>query len=133
MKCIFFLFITCASTCFAQAEDETFFPEVEAMFPGGAQAIRDFIDANLRNPLTPKDQDCKVYVSFVVRENGELTDLKVEKGCSPLLDEEALRIYRIMPRWIPGQLNGTYISTRCRMPIPFYAPSRKEWRKRMKN
>ncbi|MDC0257282.1 hypothetical protein OAK35_00920 [Crocinitomicaceae bacterium] len=67
------------------AQDPEFdFPDIEAKFPGGASALMDFIDENRRNPLTPKDEDCKVYVSFVIAPNGHLEDLKVERGCYPV-------------------------------------------------
>lgn len=124
MKCFYLaLFLILPITVRAQE-----FPDVEAEFPGGAKALMEFIEENRRNPLTPKDDDCKVYVSFIVARSGELDDITVERGCSPVLDSEALRIFTIMPNWIPGLLDGEPVITRCRMPIVFAAPSRKEWR-----
>ncbi|MBK8927516.1 MAG: energy transducer TonB [Crocinitomicaceae bacterium] len=43
-----------------------------------------------------------VFVQFVVNTDGTLTEIKIVKGVSPLLDAEAKRVVSIMPPWNPG-------------------------------
>lgn len=45
----------------------------------------------------------RVLVGFVVNEDGSLSDVKVMKGLTPVMDEEAIRVVKSMPKWKPGQ------------------------------
>lgn len=60
-----------------------------------------------------------VMVSFIVEKNGELSDIKVVEGVDELLDEEALRVVRVSPKWIPGQVRGVKVRTRITIPVQF--------------
>ncbi len=62
-----------------------------------------------------------VYVTFVVDVNGEITDVELLKGIGGGCDEEALRVVRNMPAWIPGKQNGIPVKVRFNMPIRFSA------------
>jgi protein TonB len=97
------------------------FPDVEASFPGGAAALNKFIVSNIQYPETSIDMEeqGKVYLSFVVETNGEISGLKVERGVSKDLDREAKRVLRSMPKWEPGEAGGKKVRTRCRLPIVF--------------
>ena len=115
------------------AQEVDFFPEVEASFPGGEMKLLEFVNANLNNPLRPEDDNCIVFVAFVVDINGEISNMKVERGCSDSLNNEALRIVSLMPEFIPGSTKGNPVATYYRLLVRFKAPSRKEWRKKSKN
>lgn len=43
--------------------------------------------------------ECRV--SFIIQENGQVADIKVEKSLKPEIDEEILRVCSIMPGWVP--------------------------------
>lgn len=45
----------------------------------------------------------RVLVGFVVNEDGSLSDVKVMKSLTPVMDEEAIRVVKSMPKWKPGQ------------------------------
>ena len=60
-----------------------------------------------------------VYVSFVVDTVGRTINPQVIKGVGYGLDEEALRLVRIMPWWQPGKMAGRAVPVRCTMPIRF--------------
>ena len=47
----------------------------------------------------------KIIISFIVKKDGSLIDFKVEKSLHPDLDNEALRVMKIMPKWIPGSIS----------------------------
>ena len=97
------------------------FPDVEAEFIGGAQALMKYIQTNIQYPPTSieMNEQGKVYLSFVVEPDGSITNVAVERGVSPDLDREAKRVIRSMPKWKPGESKGRKCRTRCRLPINF--------------
>ena len=78
------------------------------VFPGGKEAMSDYIATNKRYPADLRKAGIKgsVYVAFVVQEDGSLSDIKVKKGVDTALDSEAVRLVREMPKWIPGKKGG---------------------------
>jgi TonB family protein len=58
-------------------------------------------------------------VSFMIQEDGTVTDGKVIKSVSPELDQEALRLVSIMPKWAPGSIGGKHVPMRYTMPVIF--------------
>ena len=90
-------------------------------FPGGTQKLKEFIEENLRYPKE-LEESCvqgRVIVRFIVERNGKLSNVKVVKSVHPVLDKEALRIVKLMPRWIPGRQNGITVRVKCYIPIIF--------------
>ena len=90
-------------------------------FPGGTQKLKEFIEENLRYPKE-LEETCvqgRVIVRFIVERNGKLSNVKVVKSVHPVLDKEALRIVKLMPRWIPGRQNGITVRVKCYIPIIF--------------
>ncbi|XOV66710.1 MAG: energy transducer TonB [Fluviicola sp.] len=97
------------------------FPDVEAKFPGGSEALSAFIRENLEYPQSAvnRQQQGKVYLSFIVEKDGNITRIKVERGVSAELDEEAKRVVDSMPNWKPAEAGGKPVASRCRLPIVF--------------
>lgn len=91
-------------------------------FPGGSQALKDFISENLQWPKG-HEEDCiqgRVVCHFKVQADGTCTDFKVLR--SPLgedFDAEALRVVKLMPKWIPGEMAGVPCSCSFALPISF--------------
>ncbi len=97
------------------------FPDVEASFPGGAAAMKKWIQENVQYPdmaMQMGDQG-KVYLSFVIEPDGSITGVKIQRGVTDELDREAKRVVRKMPKWTPGEAKGKAVRTRCRLPITF--------------
>lgn len=90
-------------------------------FPGGATAYRTFLQQNVHYPQAAKDKAISgdVFVSFVVDEMGRLLDAEVVKGIGYGLDEEALRLVRLMPWWTPARLNGKPVRVPATLRIRF--------------
>lgn len=65
----------------------------------------------------------KVFVSFVVEKDGSIQDVKIEKGVTPALNEEALRVVRSMPKWTPALKDGKEVRTVLTLPIVFHLPN----------
>ena len=97
------------------------FPDVEAEFKGGAQAMMKYIQQNIQYPPTSieMNEQGKVYLSFVVEPDGSISNVSIERGVSKDIDNEAKRIVRSMPKWTPGEAKGKKSRTRCRLPINF--------------
>lgn len=43
----------------------------------------------------------------------------LKEECGRLMEEEALRIVRSMPKWEPGTLNGKVVKVKCVLPVKF--------------
>ena len=96
-------------------------PYTYPSFPGGQEAMLQFLKENLQWPDVEADVQGRVIVTFVVETDGSLTDLKVVRGLDPAFDKEALRIVKSMPKWIPGTQNGQPIRVRYSVPVTFRA------------
>ena len=90
-------------------------------FPGGNQKMQDFIEKNLHYPKECAENGIqgRVIIDFVVERNGTLTNIRVIKSVNPALDKEALRIVKLMPKWIPGKQCDKKVRVKCIIPIPF--------------
>ncbi|MDR1762841.1 MAG: TonB family protein [Dysgonamonadaceae bacterium] len=90
-------------------------------FPGGNVALVRFIHQNLKYPEVALKQRIqgRVWCSFVVDKDGAMSDLRVESGVYSFLDDEALRVLRLMPQWSPAVENGRKIASRVYLPIVF--------------
>ena len=61
----------------------------------------------------------RVIVSFVINENGQVTDPEVLRRVDKDLDKEAIRIIKSMPRWTPGEHKGKKVKVRLTLPVQF--------------
>ena len=90
-------------------------------FPGGPQAMMQFIKDNLQYPQIAKENGIqgRVILQFVVDETGKVTDPKVIRSIDPSLDTEAIRLVLSMPRWMPGMQDGKAVAVRYTIPVIF--------------
>ena len=99
------------------------FDEVEQMpsFDGGNEKLMEYITNNLQYPSTAKDNGIqgRVNITFVVEQDGSLSNVKVGTSVDPALDKEAVRLVESMPKWIPGKKNGETVRVRYNIPISF--------------
>ncbi len=108
--------------------DKEIFFIVENMpdFQGGGQsAFRHFIANNLTYPEIAKENgiEGRVFVQFVVRADGSISDAKIARGIDPSLDEEALRVVNSSPVWTPGRQRGQNVAVAFTFPINFVLQS----------
>lgn len=95
--------------------------EVQPIFPGGIDKFYNYLSKAIRYPGPAQEQGIqgKVFVSFIIETDGRLTDLKVERKLGYGTDEEALRVLKGSPKWIPGIQNGRTVRVRYNIPISF--------------
>lgn len=102
--------------------DTTYFPfEVVAAFPGGHQAMSRWIGRQIRYPEDAIENNIsgKVYVRFIIEKDGTITNIYIERGVSPSMDQEVIRVVNEMPKWEPGWFDGRLVSSAFRLPVNF--------------
>ena len=105
-----------------EAENPTFFiVEKMPVFPGGEEALREFIANNLVYPAEAAKQAIqgRVFVTFIVSKTGMVEKIKIAKSVNPLLDEAAMEVVRKMPQWTPGTQKGEAVDVHYTIPIQF--------------
>ncbi|MBP5524189.1 MAG: energy transducer TonB [Paludibacteraceae bacterium] len=95
--------------------------EHRAEFPGGDRVLLDFLKSNLVYPKAAQDSSIqgRVIVRFTVEKDGSITDVEVARGVHPALDEEAVRVVSMMPKWQPAMRKGDPIRSKFSLPIYF--------------
>jgi TonB family protein len=105
------------------APQDSVFQVVEEMpeFPGGMQAMMQFIASNVKYPSIAQKNGVqgRVITQFTVGKDGSITDAKVLRSVDPYLDKEALRVISAMPKWKPGKQGGKAVATRFTVPVVF--------------
>ncbi len=91
------------------------------VFPGGQAALMKFINENLRYPAAAIENGIqgRVVVQFVVKKDGSVDDVTVLHGVDSALDEEAVRVCKTLPKFIPGKQNGQPVNVWFTLPIIF--------------
>ena len=106
-----------------KAANDKVYEKVEVMpeFPGGDQAMMDFVAKNVVYPQEARDKEIsgRVMVGFIVEKDGSISDAKVVKGIGGGCDEEAVRVVKAMPKWKPGKEKGKPVRVSFMMPFAF--------------
>ena len=98
------------------------FPYVEPEFPGGIQKCYEFLRDNIQYPMEARKANWEgtVYIRFVVKKDGAVDSVTVRRSSGyEILDNEAVRIIKTLPRWIPAKLNGKPVSSYYQIPVKF--------------
>lgn len=106
------------------ASDEVF--EMSAIerapeFAGGEAALFKYVSSHVKYPQAALESGIqgRVFVEFVVGKDGNVGDVRVKRGASTVLDEEAVRVVRSLPAFKPGVLGGQPVKVRYLLPIVF--------------
>lgn len=96
--------------------------DVMPEFPGGQQALIQYLQKEIKYPVVSQGEmgpQGRVIIQFVVDKEGNVVNPKVVRSVAPHLDKEALRIIHQMPKWKPGELNGTKVAVYYTVPVAF--------------
>ncbi|WP_338646478.1 energy transducer TonB [Flavobacterium sp. KS-LB2] len=85
-------------------------------FPGGIMEFYKFVGNNFKTPEQPNLKG-KVYITFVIEKDGSLSDIKNIRDIGFGTGEEAIRVLKICPKWIPGKMNGVPVRVMYSLPI----------------
>jgi protein TonB len=102
--------------------DEIFrFVEQEPEFIGGNEMLLKYINDHLRYPENASDAlvEGRVIVEFIVHNDGSISDVRVVRGLGYGCDEEAMRLFKNMPKWNPGKQHGKAVNVIYSLPIIF--------------
>ena len=111
-------------SCFSQKTDTIVKPVlylyVDEMpkYEGGHQKLKEFIDYNIQWP-GEFDGQGTVLTSFVVTKKGNISNVKIEKGLCIKCDAEAIRLIKLLHKWIPGKVNFQNVDVLMYVQIKF--------------
>ena len=90
-------------------------------FTGGPEGLYFYLKTNLKYPASAKEKEVQgtVYVNFIISKKGKVLYPYIVRGIGGGCDEEALRVVRAMPGWIPGKLKGKPVLVRYNLPVRF--------------
>lgn len=104
-------------------EDTTIYdtPEVMPSYPGDMTECYMFVARQMHYPEEAEEKgiEGRVLIRFVVEKDGRLTNFEVVESPDPLLSNEALRVLKQMPKWIPAKNKGKDVRCRYSMPVMF--------------
>jgi TonB family protein len=97
-------------------------PEVDAEFPGGTKGIANFLNEQINYPKKCEKANIQGnnVVEFIVCADGSICNHKIIKSSgNKLLDAEALRVVKLIPKVIPASKNGVPVPSYFNVPITF--------------
>ena len=94
---------------------------VMPQFPGGQIAMLQYLMKNIKYPEQAVKEGIqgRVTVRFIVEKDGSISDVKPVLSVHPLLNKEAVRVVKSMPKWTPGKQNGKPVRVRFVVPVMF--------------
>ena len=96
-------------------------PDVYPKFKGGDEAMMNFLQKEIKYPKKAMDKNIqgKVFVSMIINEQGDVTEVEALKSPNEELKKEAERVVKKMPSWNPGEKNGNAVAVKVILPIQF--------------
>lgn len=91
------------------------FADIQPDFPGGAPALNTY----LRDNASASGKTGRVIVSFVVKSDGSLTSVRVERTTSEALNPYAVSLIEHMPKWKPGLIDYKPVNVLVMLPVQF--------------
>ena len=90
-------------------------------FPGGPAELMKWLSSHVQYPAIAIDICIQgtVIVAFIVEPDGSVSNAKLMRSVDPCIDQEALRVVRQMPKWIPGKQNGAAVRVKYNVPVIF--------------
>ncbi len=113
-----FGFMLSCSTISAQAKKDKI---EEPQYPGGRKEMLKYMEEHMVHPADMRKMgiEGEVVVEFFVERSGVITGVNVVKSLTKEYDDEAIRLTRNMPHWVPGKKNGIPVRYHMTMPINF--------------
>jgi periplasmic protein TonB len=100
---------------------ESFAIQEKPMFPGGDAELIKYVAEHTKYPVIAQENGIEgtVYIRFVVTKSGDVGQATVMRTVDPLLEEEALRVVKSLPKWTPGKNNGNPVNVWFIIPVKF--------------
>lgn len=91
----------------------------EAQFPGGEEALGEYVVSHLRYPSDGEGMEGTVIVKFYIELDGSVSQPEIIDSVSAPLDREALKLIENMPNWEPGKRGTNPVRTEVKLPVRF--------------
>ena len=90
-------------------------------FRGGERALMEYLQTHINYPPEAvKDSiQGRVIVQLLIERNGEVREVKVVRPVHELLDNEAVRVCKSLPKFFPGSVGGKTVAMWLTLPITF--------------
>lgn len=95
--------------------------DINPCFPGGEDELYRFLKKNLRYPSLALEIGIqgRVVIGFTVSKTGEIINPKIHRSLFSACDKEAIRLIKLMPKWLPGRSGGQTVNVNYILPIQF--------------
>ncbi|WP_131537703.1 energy transducer TonB [Pedobacter nototheniae] len=105
--------------------------EKQPSYPGGIAKFYEYLGKSIKYPEVAKKNktEGKVFLSFIVEEDGSLSGIEVLKGLSKETDAEAVRVFKAAPKWNPALVKGKPVRVKYNININFADPTGKQIQK----
>nr|WP_315143618.1 M56 family metallopeptidase [uncultured Flavobacterium sp.] len=85
-------------------------------FPGGMKKFYQFVANNFQIPIDLKGNG-KIYIKFIVEMDGSITNEEILRDIGFGTGEEAIRVIKLSPKWIPAKKDGVPVRVQYSLPI----------------
>lgn len=105
----------------APKEEILTFSETLPEFPGGTEALYQFISREVKYPANLKKEkiEARVISKFVINKEGSIENIQIINKVAPEFEEEVIRVLNKMPKWSPGMQSGKPVNVAFTLPISF--------------
>ncbi|MEC5164928.1 hypothetical protein RCH18_000651 [Flavobacterium sp. PL11] len=86
-------------------------------FPNGIEEFYKFVGLNFKAPENPKNLKGKIYITFIIEKDGSITNVRSIRDIGYGTGEEAIRVIKLSPKWIPGKVNNEPVRVMYSLPI----------------
>lgn len=88
---------------------------------GDANQFAVWVGQNLVYPAEARDNGLsgRVVLQFVIEKDGSVGNVTVLRGVDPILDNEAVRVVSMSPKWTPGKVDGKPVRVSYTFPLLF--------------
>jgi|GEM_PF-5455773 len=95
--------------------------EEQSEFPGGMAAFYKFLSSTMNYPAEARKKgiEGRVFVQFVVDEQGNTTEVRYVKGIGYGCNEAAVKAVKATNTWTPGMQRDKAVKVRMVLPIIF--------------
>ena len=95
--------------------------ENDPEFPGGMEALYEYLGKNIQYPTIAKENNItgKVYITFVVEKDGSIANPRILRDIGGGCGQEAIRVVKAMPKWKPGKQRGKAVRVQFNLPVSF--------------
>ncbi len=95
------------------------FPDEYPSYPGGEEAMCDFLNKNLQYPEGDRCITGTVVIRFVVEKDGSISNVSIAREIGGGCGDEAARVVKMMPKWNPAKKSGKEVRSEFTLPVKF--------------